>query len=118
MMTTPLDRIRELREKGITLYPNLTPQQRRSVLFIEEEPEVIAINPLQEQLDQMTAAYNAEVKKGQVLLKQRDLAIGEAQGYASYCDSLLMDITGNVETDNTIECSTKVLEILKLLKED
>lgn len=71
----------------------------------------------QEQLDQMTAAYNAAIKRGQVLLKQRDLAISEAQGYASYCDSLLMDITGNVETDNTMECSEKTLNILKLLEE-
>lgn len=113
---TPLERIKALKEIGITLFPNLTPKQRRSVLFIEEEPVSITVNPFQEQLNQMTAAYNAEVKKGQVLLKQRDLAIGEAQGYASYCDSLLMDITGNVETDNTIECSTKVLDILKLLE--
>jgi len=113
---TPLERIKVLKEIGITLFPNLTLEQRRSLMYIEDEPALVAANPLQEQLDQMTAAYNAQVKRGQTLQKQRDLAMTLAQNYASYCDSLLMDITGNVETDNTIECSTKVLDILKLLE--
>lgn len=86
-------------------------------MYIEDEPALVAANPLQEQLDQMTAAYNAQVKRGQTLQKQRDLAMTLAQNYAQRCDSLLMDITGNIETDSTMECSENILNILKLLED-
>lgn len=86
-------------------------------MHIEDEPALIAGNPLQEQLDQMTAAYNAQIKRGQTLQKQRDLAIVLAQNYAQRCDSLLMDLTGNIETDSIMECSENTLNILKLLED-
>lgn len=39
---TPLERIKELREKGIVLFPNLSIEAKRCLLYIEDEPIISA----------------------------------------------------------------------------
>lgn len=71
----------------------------------------------QEQLKQMTAAYNAEVKKGQLLLQQRTLLIAEVKDFALYCDRLLMDVTGNEESGYTEDAEEEITKTLKITGE-
>jgi hypothetical protein len=40
---TPMQRIEEaLKKSGITLFPNLSQEQKRAVMFIQDEPVIIA----------------------------------------------------------------------------
>ncbi|EEN1173810.1 hypothetical protein KW855_004291 [Salmonella enterica] len=39
---TPLQRIEALRKAGVTLFPNLSTEDKRGLLFVENEPAVTA----------------------------------------------------------------------------
>ncbi|ROR03373.1 hypothetical protein [Erwinia sp. JUb26] len=39
---TPMQRIAAMRKSGITLFPNLSKEEKRAVLYVENEPAVSA----------------------------------------------------------------------------
>ncbi|MGQ6550197.1 hypothetical protein KGP17_27515 (plasmid) [Serratia sp. JSRIV001] len=39
---TPMQRLDAMRKAGVTLYPNLSAEDKRAVLYVENEPTVAA----------------------------------------------------------------------------
>lgn len=39
---TPMQRIAAMRKSGVTLFPNLSKEEKRAVLYVENEPAVSA----------------------------------------------------------------------------